>query len=61
MSAGHGRADVMDMTLAQVDGFLGAIAREQGRAMQRAALAARVAPANEKQWSKIMKAWNGEA
>lgn len=47
----------MDMTLGQINGFSTAITRLETAAMTRAALAARVAQADEKNWSKIMREW----
>lgn len=47
----------MDMTLAQVRGFSAAVDRLERLAMSRAAIAARVAQADEKNWKKIMQEW----
>jgi len=47
----------MDMTLAQVRGFMAAINRIERDAMVRAAVAARVAQAEEKGWKKVMREW----
>jgi hypothetical protein len=48
----------MDMTLAQLNGYLAASARAESAAMTAAATAARVAQADEKTWSKIMRRWS---
>lgn len=47
----------MDMTLGQINGFSAAITRLETDAMTRAALAARVAQADDKSWKKIMREW----
>lgn len=47
----------MDMTLAQLNGYLAAAARAEAAAMSAAATAARVAQADEKTWGKIMRRW----
>lgn len=47
----------MEMTLGQLNGFLAATVRSDLDAMARAALAARVAQADEKNWKRAMKEW----
>lgn len=48
----------MEMTLAQLNGYLAAAVRAEAHAMSAAATAARVAQADEKTWSKIMRRWS---
>lgn len=47
----------MDMTLAQLNGFLAAAVRAEAAAMSASATAARVAQADDKTWTKIMRRW----
>lgn len=47
----------MEMTLGQLNGFLAATVRADRESMARAALAARVARADEKTWKAKMKEW----
>lgn len=50
----------MDMTLAQINGYLAAAARAEAAAMSAAATAARVAQSDEKTWTRIMRRWAGD-
>lgn len=47
----------MEMTLGQINGFIAATVRADREALARAALAARVAQADEKSWKARMKEW----
>lgn len=47
----------MDMTLAQLNGYLAAARRAEGAALAASATAARVAQADEKTWTKVIRGW----
>lgn len=48
----------MNMTLAQFNGYLAAAVRAEAVAMTCAATASRVAQADEKTWTRIIRGWN---